>query len=90
VEVSDLALGVCEIRCRFPRVGAFFIAFPLHSVLELSTKDTGIRDLVNFVLFFTFYRDRVRWRRFVKTVVPIRSETVDMENWMELQIVWQV
>jgi hypothetical protein len=86
VEVSDLALSVCEIRCRFPGVGAFFIAFPLHSVLELSTEDTGICDLVDLVLFFTFHRDRVRRRRFIKTVVPVRSKTVDVKNGMELQI----
>jgi hypothetical protein len=89
VEVGDLVLGVCEIRCRFPGVRAFFIAFPLDSVLELSTEDTGIRDLVDFVLFFALYRDRVRRRRFVKAVVPIGSKTVDVENRVELQIVWQ-
>jgi hypothetical protein len=89
VEVSNLAFSVSEICCRFPRVGAFFVAFPLNSVLELSTEDTEIRDLINFVLFFSFHCDRVRWRRLVKTVVPIWSETVDMENRMELQIVWK-
>jgi hypothetical protein len=60
VEISNLALGVCEICCRFPGVRAFFIAFPFNSVLELSTEDTGVCDLVNLILFFTFYRDRVR------------------------------
>jgi hypothetical protein len=68
VEVSNLMFGVCEICCRFLGVRAFFIAFPLNSVLELSTEDMGIRDLVDFVLFFAFHRDRVRRRRFVKTV----------------------
>jgi hypothetical protein len=87
VEVSNLALGVSKIRCRFPGVRAFFIAFPLYSVLELSTEDTGIRDLVNFVLLFTFHRDRVRRRRFIQTVVLVRSKTVDVKNGMELQIV---
>jgi hypothetical protein len=54
--------------------------------LELSTEDTGVRDLVNFILLFTFYHDRVRWQRFVKTVVPIESKTVDIEDGMELQV----
>jgi hypothetical protein len=90
VEVSNLALGVCEICCRFPGVRAFFIAFPFNSVLELLTKDMGICDLVNFVLFFTFHCDGVRRWRLVKTVVSIGSETIDIENRMELQIVRQV
>jgi hypothetical protein len=87
VEVSNLALSVGEVCCRFPGIGAFFVAFPFNSVLKLTTEDTGIRDLVDFILLFAFYRDWVRWRRLVKTVVPIRSETVDMENGMKLQIV---
>jgi hypothetical protein len=90
VEVSNLAFGMCEICCRFPGVRAFFIAFPLNSVLELSMENTGIGDLVDFVLFFTFYCDRVRQQRLIKTVVLIRSEMVDMENGMKLQIVRQV
>jgi hypothetical protein len=57
VEVSNLALGMSEICCRFPRIGAFFIAFPLNSILKLSTEDTEVCDLVDFVLFFIFYRD---------------------------------
>jgi hypothetical protein len=57
--------------------------------LELLTEDTGIRDLVDFVLFFAFYRDRVGRRRFVKAVVLIGSKMVDVENGMKLQIVWQ-
>jgi hypothetical protein len=57
VEVSNLALGMCKICCRFPGVRAFFIAFLFNSVLELSTEDTGIHDLVDFILFFTFHRD---------------------------------
>jgi hypothetical protein len=51
-------------------------------------EDTGVCDLVDLVLFFAFHRDRVRQRRFVKAVVPIGSKTVDVENWMELQIAW--
>jgi hypothetical protein len=90
VKVSNLALGVCEICCRFPGVKAFFVAFPFNSVLELLMKDMGICDLVDFVLFFTFHYDRVRRWRLVKAVVPIGSETIDMENRMELQIVRQV
>jgi hypothetical protein len=87
VEVSNLALGMSEICCRFPGVGAFFIAFLFNSVLELTTEDVGIRDLIDFVLFFAFHHDRVRRRRFVKTIVPVRSKTVDVENRMELQVV---
>jgi hypothetical protein len=87
VEVSNLALGMSEICCRFSRVGAFFVVFPLNSVLELSTEDTGICDFVDFVLFFAFHCDRVRWWRFVKTIVPVRSKVVDVENKMKLQVV---
>jgi hypothetical protein len=60
VEVSNLALSVGEIRCRFPGIGALFVAFPFNSVLKLTTEDTGIRDLVDFVLLFAFYHDWVR------------------------------
>jgi hypothetical protein len=76
-----------EICCRFPRVRTFFIAFPLNSILDLLTKDTEICNLVNFTLFFTFYCNRVRWWRFIKTVVLIGSKTIDMENGIELQVV---
>jgi hypothetical protein len=89
MKVSNLALSVSEICCRFPGVRAFFIAFPFNSVLELLTEDTGIGDLVNFILLFTFYRDRVRQWGLVKTIVPIGSKTVDVENRIELQIVWK-
>jgi hypothetical protein len=89
VKVSNLAFSMSEICCRFSRVRAFLVAFPFNPVLELSTEDTGISDLVDFVLLFTFHRDRVRQWRPVKTVVPIESEMVDVENWMELQIVWK-
>jgi hypothetical protein len=87
VEVSNLAFSVGEVCCRFPGIGALFVAFPFNSVLKLTTEYTGIRDLVYFVLLFAFYRNWVRRWRFVKTVVPIRSEMVDMENGMKLQIV---
>jgi hypothetical protein len=87
VEVSNLALSMSEICCRFPRIGAFFVAFPFNSVLELSTEDTRVRDLVNFVLLFAFHHDRVRWQGFIKTIVLIGSKTVDMEDEIELQIV---
>jgi hypothetical protein len=68
----------------FPRVGAFFIAFPFDSVLELLTEDTGVCDLVDFVLFFFFHHNRVRWWRLIKTIVLIRSKSVDIENWIKL------
>jgi hypothetical protein len=61
VEVSNFALGIGKVYCRFPRIEAFFVAFPFNSILELTTEDMGICDLINFVLFFTFYHDRVRW-----------------------------
>jgi hypothetical protein len=50
-------------------------------------EDTKVHDLVNFVLFFAFYCDRVRWWRFIKTVVLIKSKTVDVKDRIELQIV---
>jgi hypothetical protein len=84
VEVSNLALSVGEICCGLPGVGAFFVTFSFNSVLKLTAEDTGVRDLVDFILFFAFHRDRIRWRRFVKTVVSVRSKAVDMENGMEL------
>jgi hypothetical protein len=73
-----------EICCRFPRIRAFFVVFLFNSVLELLTKDVGIRDFVNFVLFFAFHHNRVRQQRLIKTVILIESKTVDMENRMEL------
>jgi hypothetical protein len=76
-----------EICCRFPRIGSFFVALSFNSVLELLMKDTGIHNLVDFVFFFTFHCDKVRWRRFVKTVVLVESKLVDMKNGVELQIV---
>jgi hypothetical protein len=84
VKISNLAFSMSEICCRFPGVGAFFIAFPFDSILELSMENMGIHDLVNFVLFFTFHCNRVRQRRLVKTVVLIRSKMVDVENGVEL------
>jgi hypothetical protein len=89
MEVSNLMFSVSEICCRFSGVGAFFVAFPFNSVLELLTEDAGICDLVDFVLFFAFHCDRVRQRRFIKLVVLVGSKMVDMENAMELQIVRQ-
>jgi uncharacterized membrane protein len=71
---------VSEIYCRFPKVGAFFIVFSFDSILELSTKNIGVCDLVKFILFFAFHYDRVRQQRFVETVVLIRSKMIDIEN----------
>jgi hypothetical protein len=90
VEASNLVLGMSEVCCRFPGIGALSIAFPFYSVLELSMKDMGIHDLINFVLFFTFHHDGVRWWRLVKTIVLVGSKTVNVKNWMELQVVRQV
>jgi hypothetical protein len=88
VEVSNLAFSVSEICCRFPGVGALLVVFLFNPVLKLLTEDTGICDLVDFVLFFAFHYDRVRRWKFVKAVISVGSKTVDMENGMELQIVW--
>jgi hypothetical protein len=88
VEVSNLALSVSKICCRFSEVRAFFIAFPFYSVLKLLTEDIGIYDFIDFVFLFIFHCNRVRQWRFVKAVVSIESKTVNIENWMELQIVW--
>jgi hypothetical protein len=87
VEVSNLAFSVSEICCRFLRVGAFFVAFPLDSVLELSIEDMGVCNFVDFVFLSIFHYDRVRRQRLVKTVVLIRSKVVNMKNRIELQIV---
>jgi hypothetical protein len=87
MKVNNLALSISEICCRFPRVGAFFIALPFNYVLELSIEDTRVCDLVNSVFLLTFHCDRVRWRRLVKTVISIESKIVDMENRIEFQIV---
>jgi hypothetical protein len=89
VKVSNLVPGMSKVCCRFSGIGAFFIASSLNSVLKLSLKDTGIHDFVDFVLFFTFHCNRVRWWEFVKTIVLVRSKTVDVKDSVELQIVWQ-
>jgi hypothetical protein len=83
MEVSILVFGISEICCRFPRVRAF-IAFLLNLILELSMEDIEIHDLVNLVLFFAFYYDRVRQWGFVKTIVLIESKSVDIEDRIEL------
>jgi hypothetical protein len=87
VEVSNLVFSISKICCRFLKVGAFFIAFPFDSILELLMKDMRVCDLVDFIFLFTFYHNRVRWWRFVKAIVSIRSKMVNMKNRMELQIV---
>jgi hypothetical protein len=51
-------------------------------------KDTGVCDFVNFVFLFIFHCDWARQQRFVKTIVLIESESVDIEDRIELQIVW--
>jgi hypothetical protein len=84
VKVSNLAFSMSKICCRFPRVRAFFIAFPFNSVLELSTEDMEVCDLVDFVLLFIFYHDRIRQQRLVKTVVLVGSKTVDIKHRIEL------
>jgi hypothetical protein len=87
MEVSNLAFGVREICCRFPRIRAFFIAFLFYCRLELSTEDVEVRDLVDFVFFFAFHYDWVRWQRFVKTVVLVGSKLIDVKDRIKLQIV---
>jgi hypothetical protein len=84
VEVSNLALSVSEICCRLPKVGAFFVAFLFNFVLKLMTENIGVHDFVDFVLFFTFQYDWVRQWRFVKNVVLIESESIDVEDGVEL------
>jgi hypothetical protein len=59
VKVSNLVFGMQEICCRFLRVRVFFIALLFNSILELSMKDMGICNFVDFMLFFTFYHDGV-------------------------------
>jgi hypothetical protein len=84
VEVSNFALSVSEICCRLPRVGAFFVAFLFNFVLKLMTENIGVHDFVDFILFFTFHYDWVRQWRFVKTVVLIESESINVEDGVEL------
>jgi hypothetical protein len=47
-------------------------------------EDTGIYDLVDFVLLLTFHHDGVRQWRFVETIVPIESKMVNIKDGMEL------
>jgi hypothetical protein len=60
MEVSNLVFSISKMCCRFPRIRAFFIAFPFDAVLKLLMEDTGGHDLINLIFLFTFHYDWVR------------------------------
>ena len=64
VKFPNLFRGVFQVACRFPGVFSFTVSCPTDEVLESTTKELRVSDVVDFVLFFTVdcYQIRGRWR----------------------------
>ena len=95
VKFPNLLRGMLKVACRFPGVFSFTVASPTDKVLKSTTKEFGISDVVDFVLFFAVdcYWVRGRQRQAVYIIPFIRAEVihmeyiVDLEGWRECQSV---
>ena len=87
VKLPNLFWGVFQIARRFPGVFSFAVASPTDEVLESTTKELRISDMVDFVLLFAVdcYWVRGKRRQAVYIVPLIRAEAVHMEYVVDLE-----
>jgi hypothetical protein len=81
---------VCQVLGGFPGVFAFAIAFPADKVLELTAVNTTVDDRIDLVFFFALNNYRLRWGRFVKTVVVLWTESTNMEDGIQVEVRWEL
>ena len=81
VKFLNLFRGVLQIACRFPGVFSFTVAGPTDEILESTTKELRVSDVVDFILFFAVDCYWIRGRRHQAVyIVPfIRAEAIHME-----------
>ena len=53
MKLPNLFRGVFQIACRFPGVFSFSIACPTDEVLESTTKELRVSNMVDLILFLT-------------------------------------
>ena len=87
MKLSNLFRGVFQIARRFPGVFSFTVASPTDEVLKSATKELGVSDVVDFVLFFAVdcYWIRGRRRQAVYIIPFIRAEAIRMEDVVDLE-----
>ena len=93
VKFPNLFRGVFQIARRFPGVFAFTVTCPTDEVLKSATKELGVSDVVDFVLFFAVDCYWIRGRRrqavyivpFIKAEAIHMEDVVDLEGWRERQ-----
>ena len=87
VKFPNFLRGVLQVAHWFPGVFSFTITCPMDEILESTTKELRVSDMVYFVLFFAVDCDWVRGRqRQAVYIVPfIRAEAIHMEDIMDLE-----
>ena len=87
VKFPNLLRGMLKVACRFPGVFSFTVASPTDKVLKSTTKEFGISDVVDFVLFFAVNGKRIRGRRHQAVyIIPfVRAEAIHMEDFVDLE-----
>ena len=87
VKFLNLFRGVLQIARRFPGVFSFTVAGPTDEILESTTKELRVSDVVNFILFFAVdcYWIRGRWHQAIYVVPFVRAEAIHMEDVVDLE-----
>ena len=72
---------------RFPCISIFAIAFPSNKILEFSTVETTIQDLVNNVDLLTIHYFGRWWRGLFKSIIVPRAKVINMEDRVNFELV---
>ena len=91
VKFPNLFRGMFQIARRFPGVFSFTIASPTDKILESTTKELRVSDVVDFVLFFAVDCNWIRGRRRQAIyIVPfVRAEAIHMEYIVDFEGQWE-
>ena len=85
VELCNTSFGSCSLFCRNPKVISCSITFPTYQVLQSSSEDLTVQNLLNlkFLDSISNYRWRgERWMSFMDKVFFIRSKKDGGKHWM--------
>jgi hypothetical protein len=57
MEFQDFVWSMLQILCRLSSVLSFPITSPVNEVLEGTTKEFGVSNMVYLIFLFAFYQD---------------------------------
>jgi hypothetical protein len=88
VEGSHCLRSILQIFSSFPGLLLYFVAIPIHIVLQDPIEPARVLDLLDNILLFTMYLNgrRVPWGATRNFILLVAFKEADMENWMDLVI----